>query len=146
MNPKDLKNKIKDLLIIKNDDGTYHLFGKYQIERIGVNNYVVFTQETKLEFSSLRHAVTWCVFDKNNKYKEVKRIYELDGLLGSLDVNISQHTRLAEKYADETKDIYLAKLYEDKLRKKQVINELAEFINLSKHWQSKKFAENRDAR
>lgn len=146
MNPKDLKTKIKDLLVIRNDDGTYHLFGKYQIERMGVNNYVVFTQEQRLDFSSLRHAVTWCVFDKNNKYKEVKRIHELDGLLGSLDVNISQHTRLAEKYVDEMKDIYLAKLYEDKLKKKQVINELSEFINLSKHWQSKKFAENRDSR
>lgn len=146
MNPKDLKNKIKDLLVIRNDDGTYHLFGKYQIERMGVNNYVVFTQEQKLEFSSLKHAVTWCVFDKNNKYKEVKRIHELDGLLGSIEVNILQHSRLAEKYNDESKDIFLAKLYEDKIKKKQLTHELSEFINLSKHWQSKKFAENRDAR
>lgn len=146
MNPKDLKTKIKDLLVIKNDDGTYHLFGKYQIERTGVNNYVVFTQEQTFEFSSLRHAVTWCVFDKNNKYKEVKRIHELDGMLGSIEVHMSQHSRLAAKYADETKDIYLAKLYEDKLRKKQVITELSEFINLSKHWQSKKFAENSNSR
>lgn len=146
MNPKDLKNKIKDLLVIRNDDGTYHLFGKYQIERMGVNNYVVFTQEQQLEFSSLKHAVTWCVFDKNNKYKEVKRIHELDGLLGSIEVNILQHSRLAEKYNDESKDIFLAKLYEDRIKKKQLTHEISEFINLSKHWQSKKFAENSDAR
>ena len=78
MNPKDLKLKIKDLLVLKNEDGTYDLFGSYHIIQQDINNYVVFTQEDKFYFSSLKNAVTWCVFDKNKKYKEVKRIAELD--------------------------------------------------------------------
>jgi hypothetical protein len=146
MNPKDLKLKIKDLLVLKNEDGTYDLFGSYHIIQQDINNYVVFTQEDKFYFSSLKNAVTWCVFDKNKKYKEVKRIAELDNLLGSLDVSILQHKKLVNKTDTEDKYIYLAKLNEDKLKKKAAISELSEYINLSKHWQTKKFTENQDLR
>jgi hypothetical protein len=142
MNHKDLKNKISDLLVIRNDDGTYFLFGSYHIVRQDVNNYVVFTQDQQVSFSSLKNAVTYCVFDKNRKYKEVKRIQELDDLIGGLDAQIQQHTRIVNKSDREMKDIMLAKLFENKLKKKQASEELTEYINLSKYWQTKKFAEN----
>jgi hypothetical protein len=142
MNHKDLKNKISDLLVIKNDDGTYFLFGSYYIVRQDVNNYVVFTQDQQASFSSLKNAVTYCVFDKNRKYKEVKRIQELDDLIGGLDAQIEQHSRIVSKSDSDVKDIMLAKLYENRLKKKQASEELTEYINLSKYWQTKKFTEN----
>jgi hypothetical protein len=146
MNTIDLARKINDLLIVREDDGTYVLFAKYIISSTneGYYNITIKNEESVLnEFSSLKHAVTWCVFDNNKKYKEVKRIQELDSLLGSLDVSIAQHKKLAYKHNDnDDKFIYLAKLHENKLKKKQALIELDGYITLSKYWQTKKFDEN----
>ena len=145
MNNKDLKSKIKDLLIMRNDDGSYHLFGQYRIEK-GNGEYKLSheldnTYPTKF-FSSLKHAVTYCVFEQH-KRKEVKRIEELDSLLSSYDVAIAQHRKLAEKCViPDDKSIYLAKLYEDKLKKTRALKEITDLVELSKFWQEKRYKEN----
>jgi len=146
MNNKDFTKKIHDLLIIKNDDGSYYLFGKYLITQ-NHGLYTLSVQDEDSEtylFSSLKNAVTWCVFANNKKYKEVKRIAELDSLVSSLDVSIAQHKKLVNNRQKDKEDryIYLAKLYEEKLKKQQVLNEITEFVNLSKYMQTKKFSEN----
>lgn len=146
MNKKDLVNKIQDLFIVREYDGTYNLFGRYIVSPTNDGYYVVTIAEDdiNLEFSTLRHAVTWCVFQKNNKHKEIKRIYELDGLLGGLDVSIEQHKRLMNKSkSTEEKYIYLAKLEEDKRKKRLALEEINGYAELSKYWQNKKFQENK---
>lgn len=146
MNPRDLSNKIKDLFIVREYDGSYNLFGRYLIKPSEDGLYEVsFVKDEgeKYTFSSLKNAVTWCVFEKNKKYKEIKHIQDLDNILGSLDVSIAQHKKLAEKVEDiELKDIFLAKLYEEKLKKRVALEQMNEYVNISKYWQTKKFAEN----
>lgn len=145
MNKKDLVTKIQDLFIVREYDGTYNLFGRYIVTPTKDGYYVItiLEENINLEFSTLRHAVTWCVFQKNNKYKEIKRIYELDGLIGSLNVNIEQHRRLMNKSrSSEDKYIYLAKLEEDKRKKRLALEEINGYAELSKYWQNKKFQEN----
>lgn len=140
-----LKKKISDLFIVRENDGSYNLFGRYTV--VPENNAYKVYVTGELEyytFSSLRNAVTWCVFDKNNKYKEVKRIHELDELIGSLDVIIAQHTKLLQKTNSEDKYIYSAKLAEGKYKKKQAIQEIEKYANISRYWQRKKFNENQD--
>lgn len=140
MNSKDFKKKIKDLLIVKNDDESYYLFGQYHI--IKKDSYYTLTdlENGQHVFSTLRHAVTYCVFKKNNKLKDVKRIKELDDLLGSLDVAIAQHQRLATNSNDpEVKQIYLAKLGEEKLKKQIFRKELEEYVNFSKWLQTQNY-------
>lgn len=143
MDKVTLKNKINDLFITRENDGSYNLFGKYFIKKES-NAFRVFIEEDSnpYEFSSLRHAVTWCVFEKNNKLKETKRIHELDELISSLDVLIAQHTKLVEKTKNDDKYIYCAKLVENKYRKRQAVLEIEEYANLSRYWQTKKFIEN----
>jgi hypothetical protein len=64
-------------------------------------------------------------------------------MLGGIDVSIAQHKRLAEKSnCFEDRSIYLAKLYEEKLKKRSWTEEINTYIKISKHWQNKKFAEN----
>lgn len=143
---KDLAEKLRDVLIIKNDDGTYNLFAKYTIKNMN-GNYKVYVDDFEdsktCEFSSLKNAVTWCVFDKNNKFKDVRRIAELDEQLASITYNILQHTRLCSvAKTDEDKSIYMAKLIEEKRKKKRLFDEMQDYITISKHWQSKKYAEN----
>lgn len=145
MNKKELKSKIDDLLVVHEDDGSYFLFGKYKIIPDNLGNYNLIDVQDQVfvhGFSTLKTAVTYCVFDKNKQYKELKRIIELDSLLGGIDVAISQHEKLAEKTHDEYKSVYLAKLIEGKLKKRAMTQEINSYINISKHWQSRKFKEN----
>lgn len=141
---KDLASKIRDLLIIREDDGSYNLFGKYKVVQ-NTNGYAVTVDKEPLDysFSSLKTAVTWCVFDKNKKYKEVKRLVEIDLALGGLDVAIAQHKRLLNKTTDLIdKQIFMAKLIEEKRKKQELSKEIQDYIATSKYMQAKKFAEN----
>ena len=149
MNKKDLATKIHDLLIVREDDGSYILFGKYIIIPTIQGFYeasLILEPEHKVQFSSLKHAVTWCVFEKNKKSKDVSRIAELDNTLGSLKVQIAQNKRMVDKHkSSEDKYIYLAKLNEAKLKKSQALQEINNYIAISKYWQNNKFAENKGA-
>jgi hypothetical protein len=149
MNKKELASKIRDLFIVREDDGTYNLFGKYIITPTEQGYTVTLhdlTENFNLTFCTLRNAVTWCVFDKHQKYKEVKRIHELDNILGSYDAHIVQYKRLAERSKSiESRSIYLTKLSEQKLKKRQAAMEMEDYALTSKHWQIKKFAENQAA-
>jgi len=144
MDKRTLKTKITDLFINKEDDGTYNLFGKYIITPKDNSIYTVQeVNETEFYiFSSLKNAVTYCVFDNNNKQKEVQRIIELDELICSLDFIIQQHSRLLKKSDNENKNIYSAKVVEDKFKKKMAMRELEGYINFSRFLQSRKFNEN----
>jgi hypothetical protein len=53
---------------------------------------------------------------------------------------MEQHQRLAKKAnSSEAKLIYLAKLTEEKLRRKTMINEINSYVNQSKLWQTQRF-------
>jgi len=144
MNTQDLSKKIKDLLVLKQDDGSYHLFGQYHIFKNAVGLYCVkntFDIYTDIrEFAQLKHAVTWCVFHKNKKIKDLYKIEQLDQQLDGLTVTINIQKRLATKNA-ENKYIHLAKLYEDKLKKKVAQEAMDYYVNSSKHLQIKTFKE-----
>lgn len=143
MNRTDLSKKIKDLLVLKQDDGTYHLFGQYHITKDSDNLYTVNwikDSTISIKFGQLKYAVTWCVFHKNNKYKDINKIAELDETLDSLSMVITNHKRLAEKNV-ENRPIYLAKLSEDKIRRKEAQKAMDYYVEYSKYWQNKTFKE-----
>lgn len=135
-------NNVGDICIFKDEDGVYDLFNKYIIT---TNIDTSFTVESKtnykkIEFSNLKNAFTWCVFDNKNGIKETDRIECLDKLLSSIDVSIDVHQRLVKRSKTmETKLIYLAKLNEDQLKRKYMLVEMASFMKTSKNVQSKKF-------
>ena len=141
-----IKDKIRDLFIVREDDGSYNLFGIYNISPTDKGDYVVnvYDENAAYNFYTLKHAVTWCVFDKNKKYKEVKRVHELDNLLVSLDAEIANHKRLLTKTEAENKYIYLAKLNEERLKRRKLQDEINQFAALSKYMQTKKFTENKE--
>ena len=60
--------------------------------------------------------------------------------MSSIDAAIIVHQRLAKKSKKlEEKLIYLAKLGEEKLEKKQILEELDGYVETSKIWQTKQF-------
>lgn len=148
MNKSHLVKKIKDIFIVREYDGTYNLFGTYLIRPHKIGTFVVATMNDpyaeEVEFSSLKYAVTFCVFEKNRKDRETKRLKELDRYIASLDVSIAQVKKLMNKREVPDKFIYLAKLSEDQLRRKNALKELDGYAALSKHLQTKKYQEYQD--
>jgi hypothetical protein len=143
----NLATQIKDIFIVEEYDGTYNLFGTYIIRpenglyKVSIPRDPYFAE---IDFSSLQYAVTWCVFEKSRKNKENKRVYELDRYIGALDVAIAQHSKLLKKRAIPDKYIYIAKLAEDKYKKRLALKELSTYTALSKYIQTKKFKEYQD--
>jgi hypothetical protein len=144
MNKHDLAKRINDLLIIKQDDNSYHLFGQYIINKKDEGFIVgnLYDSEIKLQFAQLKHAVTWCVFHKNKKHKDLRKIAELDEKLEGLQLTINNLKRLAEKANTENRPIYLAKLFEDKVKRQAAQKAMNLYIDTSKYWQTKTFKEN----
>lgn len=144
MDKTTLNKKIKDLFIVREDDGTYNLFGKYTIvpERTKLYKVNVLGEPEYYCFSSLRHAVTWCVYEKNNKKNELKRIYELDEIISGFEVTLGQITKMLNKVDKNDKPIFVAKIIEEKYKKQRALREMQQYINISRYWQGKMFAEN----
>jgi hypothetical protein len=145
MNKAYMQKKIKELFIVQENDGSYNLFGTYMVKPQTNGGFKVFVIDgydaESIEFSSLKYAVTWCVFEKNNKHKERERLYTLDQLINSLEVTMFQNKKLAEKVKSPDRYIYLAKFLEDKLKKKKAIQEIEQYTSLSRYIQDKKFTE-----
>jgi hypothetical protein len=138
----DVLGELEDVIIFQNTDGSYELFNSYIISKNKQNEYIVTMHTTYTErcFFNLKHAVAWCTFDKRNMLYKANRILELDGLLAGLEVDISLHTKIFKNSKESSnKLIFLAKLNEDKMKKKQFTDELYTYINDSKKWQTKRF-------
>jgi hypothetical protein len=147
MNKQSFFKDIKELFIVQEDDGSYNIFGTYLIKKQGELYFVSVINDptiSALDFSSLKYAVTYCVFDKNKKTKENKRLYELDRTIGSLNVNIAQHEKMLKKSTLPDKFIYVAKLSEEKIRKRKFMQELEQYLSFSKHLQTNKYKEYQD--
>jgi len=143
MNKQELSKKINDLLILKEGD-SYFLFGKYSINVTDIGYKVTKKgDENTKTFYTLQNAFSWCVFDKNLKASYLTKLEELDILVSSLDVVIAQHKKLLEKHMNSPdKYIYLAKLGEERYKKRRAMEEIKSYIISSKRLQNKKYDEN----
>ncbi len=135
-------NKLQDIIIFQDTDGTYNLFNKYSVKKTSPSDVVVslIKGDDINSFFSIKNAVCWCVLDKLGKYRLANRVIDLDMSLSSVEVHISIHLNLFKK-AKKTEDklIYLAKLHQDRLQKKAMSEELNQYIQDSYVWQQKRF-------
>lgn len=136
-----LLNKVGDVSIFQNDDGSYELFNRYYITH-NSNGYKItlnYNSDEKL-FSSLKNAVAWCIFENRKKYQKAQRIEYLDKIIIGIEVNMEIHRRLIKRSKDtETKLIFIAKLSDEQSKRKRLISEIQGYIDESKILQTKKF-------
>jgi len=138
----DIIGNLQDVVIYQDDDGSYQLFNMYKISKGSDKEFIITINHTYTQkvFYTLKNAVTWCIYDKRNKFYESKRIEELDNKLGGLEVDISIHYRLFNTVKDSNdKLIYLAKLNEDRGKKRRFTIELSRYVEESRNWQQKRF-------
>ena len=135
--PPDTINNLADLAVFKETDGSYHLFDKYVIRRVNDEYEVtMYSIDTKKIFYTLKHAVAWCTYDKRNRIVDSNRIYDLDKKVAGLESIIQGHQKLIKSAKNmDDKLIYLAKLGEEKMKKRQLYDELGRYIATSKSWQ-----------
>jgi hypothetical protein len=133
-------DKLSELSIMQGPDGSYFLFNQYTIRKI--NDYYVVEKNNiagTISFNILKNAVSWCTFDKQNSIYESNRILDLDNRLASIDSEMQVHQNLVKKAKNlEEKLIYLAKLGEEKMDRKQITEELAGYVTSSRIWQNKR--------
>ena len=112
--------RLQETTVLQNENGDYELFGQYTVSKEG-NGYAItrLNDDTPLIFGSLQNAVTWATLDK-----QVKEIH---------------FKRYKNSKDGDTKLLYLTKLQEDRIKKKQVAHELQSYVNTIRAWQMKKF-------
>ena len=139
---KEINDDLQEVLIYKNKSGIYDVFGKYRIVPIGKNRFKV-THKTKVldeEFSSTRNALCFCTLLHNNKNTEAVRLCKLDLTLSSIETDIAVHKQLGRTTKNTDKhDIYITKIEEDSVKKRQLLAELNCFINTAKVLQNQNF-------
>jgi len=133
--------RLEDISVFQEDDGSYNMFGKYEIKKVNDSYHVTAVGGNFIHsFYKLRYAVCWCIFDRRNKFYDSKKIIELDRQLSSIDIDIQIHQRLLKKskVVDE-RAIFACKLNEDKDRRARVLRELMSYVNISDQWQINRF-------
>lgn len=133
---------IESVLVVKMDKENYHLFGRYFIKKKDADNIIVelHNGDEVNSFFNMKSAVCWCVFDRRGLYSSANRIVQLDRKLSGLDVSIAIHKRLYNQATDiESRLIYLAKLNEEKIQKREMTDELTRYVTDSYNWQQKQF-------
>lgn len=141
---KDQIRSLEDIIVYQDENGIYQLFETYSIEKVDSLYVVSGNKMTKnLSFAVLKNAVTWCTYDKRNRIIDAKKIFELDQQLSRIDsdIIIRQSMIHRTKIADE-KLIYIAKLGEDKIRRKHMVKQLDDYIQESKNWQFRRLSKN----
>ena len=132
---------LQDVSVLQDPNGDYQLFNKYTIRKT-TDGVQVFGNSIvqNLSFNTLKNAVAWCTNDKRVRVSDAKRILELDRCLCGIETDIQQHQKLAKKAKDiDAKLIYLAKLGEDRLKKRLMTAEIDAYIAESRSWQDRRF-------
>lgn len=138
----ELLGNLDNVSIFKNNDGSYEIFNRYYIlpNKEGYKITMKHLMDEKT-FSSLKNAVTWCIFDSRNKINQANRIEYLDRMISGISVSISMHKKLINTSIDlENKLIYISKLSQEEVKRKQMLREITSYVNESSAWQTKKFA------
>lgn len=130
---QELKEARK-MLIVAGPTG-YELFGRFKIEPSNSYFYVSDIQlNERVELSSLKHAVAWCILTDSGKHQQSRRLHFLDLKLSSLAVDTMMHRKkLKSANTDDDKLLYKIKLQEDFHKRKVVISEIDSYIKNSKN-------------
>ena len=127
--------------IIYCDDGKYHVFTQYTIDKQLDDTYLTCKQyQDPKTFSALRFAMSWCIADKYGKLDLATAIVTLDQQRYTILNNVKVRQHLAKKIQDPVrKEIVELKIANKKTGLVQIENQLTKCVNLAKYWQIKGF-------
>ena len=125
-----------DQMIFQNDNGAYQAFGRYVI-RPGLDGYHVSCAATDVGvFTNTRHALSWCIADKNQSYALARDLFNLDQKLGCITDDIAVRAAIGDRSTNPQfrEDIEI-KLEGKIILKKQLELALAKCVDQAKYYQ-----------
>jgi hypothetical protein len=138
-----IRQELRDIMpnvILPQDDGTYEVFGKYQIipEKPG---YTVMCHATNVGvFNSSRTALSWCIADKYKDYNLANDIRLLDNKLSFLTNDINVRAAIADRSTrPDFRESIGTKLETKLMQKKIVENQLNNCVDSAKYLQQRGF-------
>ena len=138
----ELNSNLKEILITRDQQGKYSLFGKYTIMPLDNGSFKAFTPKhiEEYQFSSLINAASWCLLHNEKLFALARRVAMLDLKLFSIRSDIENHSRLMlGASTSRSKWLYATKLQEDLSKQDFMQEEINYHINKSKQLQEKKF-------
>ena len=130
-----------DNMIVKEDDGSYVVFGKYHVTQ-QTHGYMVSTWSSDIHcFDSKRNAVSWCVADKFNQLTLANTILNLDRKKQTLTADI--HCRQGvgrHSQSDHFYEIINMKVQPKQILLNSVSTELEKCVNSAKYMQIRGFS------
>ena len=88
---------LMDQMIFQNDNGEYEAFGHYVI-RPESEGYRVSCAATDVGvFTNTRHALSWCIADKNQSYALARDLLNLDQKLGYITNDIAVRAAIGDR-------------------------------------------------
>lgn len=137
----ELNSELQQVLFAQDQTGKYYILGKYVIaKRKSIYKVYLLTGSGNLEFSSLKNATAWCILDNAKKYRDARRIENLDLKLSSIDVDIAVHkNKIKSAKSDFTILVSVTKLQEDTYKRRMIMQELSGYIDNSKKIQDNNF-------
>lgn len=131
--------KLINHIIVDTDDG-YILFNQYFIEKNKHSFKLLRRGDEKVfQFFNLKNAITYAILHKNYKMFEAERVYELDHMLDSINLEKKIHEKKRKKLKiDEyiLKTIKLQSVFDKRTRFE---HELDKYIIVAKDCQHKGF-------
>jgi hypothetical protein len=118
--------------LIKTDAGIL-VFGEYLIARIK-DGYRIYTKNTftEVEFSNVKNAFAWVIFDRTGRFKVCQRMVDLDAKISSLSVEIDIHKKSSTKSDTGKYVILLNKIQDESKRKQELVRELDNYLETAK--------------
>ena len=130
-----------DNMIVKENDGSYIVFGKYRVAQ-HLYGYMVSTWSDDIHcFDSKRNAVSWCVADKFNQLTLANTILNLDRRKQTLTADIHCRQSIGRRsQSTHSYEIINMKVQPKQILLNSVSSELEKCVNLAKYMQIRGFS------
>lgn len=130
---RDTYDKAISTALVKTEYGIV-AFNQYAITKIN-NGYKVRSRRTftEMEFTSIRNALAWIIFEHQGRFKDSTRVAQLDSLISSLDVEINLHKRSKSRVDPSKYIITLNKIQMEVAKKQSLSIELDKYLTQVKH-------------
>jgi len=136
---EELQSELRDILITKDANGTYSLFGKYTISPSSHGYFKVKAKNLYVEFSTLKNALAYVTLHNSGRYQEARRIQRLDLSLCSVNIELQVHRNILKN--TDNKLLYIIKIQEETIKRRRIVEEIKSYINSSIQLQAKRFSQ-----
>jgi hypothetical protein len=141
---QELNSELKEVLITRDEQGRYTLFGEYSIVPTTDKGVNVRSNQVNLDFTNIKNALAYVTLLHAGHRKEARRIEQLDLSLSSVNLDLEVHRNILRNRTDaHSKLLFIIKIQEDSIKRRRIVEEIKSYINSSIRIQERSFARRR---